>query len=272
MFFIWVPIKDIIAGVLISFRRPLIRKPFGGHTNSPMVYYDTIAKRWHETTGYKGGAFKELVLNSILLEKLSGIDNRSILELGAGNGYFLPLVLRRFPGQAPSEIFVTDQSRQLLEIARHHFRIPAAAYQYLDVTKPFPFADEKFDLILGSMIFNEVHASGFKKALAECHRVLSRDGMFLMAVTHPDFISRLRKSGLLKTTREGKLTMPGSGSLRLPVVIRSLGNYRKGLQEAGFQYKEEECCPTPEVITLQAGLRKAWKIPVALVYACTKSA
>ena len=36
-----------------------------------MAYYDGIAKRWHETTGYKGGAFKELVLNNILLEKLS---------------------------------------------------------------------------------------------------------------------------------------------------------------------------------------------------------
>lgn len=237
-----------------------------------MAYYDTIAKRWHETTGSKGGAFKELVLNNILLEKIPGIEKRSILELGAGNGYFLPLVLRRFPGQAPSEIFVTDQSRQLLEIARRHFRIPDAAYQYLDATNPFPFADGQIDLILASMIFNEIHASGFRKALAECHRVLARDGLLLIAVTHPDFISGLQKGGLLKTTREGKLTMPGSGSLRLPVVIRSLGMYRKGLQDAGFQYQEEEGGPTPEVINLQAGLRKAWKIPVALVYACTKSA
>ena len=47
-----------------------------------MAYYDSIAKRWHQTTGYQGGAFKELVLNSILLEKLPGIDRRSILELG----------------------------------------------------------------------------------------------------------------------------------------------------------------------------------------------
>ena len=91
-----------------------------------MAYYDSIAKRWHETTGAKGGAFKELVLNNILLQKLSGIDNCSILELGAGNGYFLPLVLRRFSGQAPSRITVTDQSERLLEIARRHFRIPDA--------------------------------------------------------------------------------------------------------------------------------------------------
>src|SRR5574341_2643139 len=100
-----------------------------------MAYYDSIAKRWHETTGYKGGAFKELVLNDILLHKLSGIDNCSILELGAGNGYFLPLVLRRFSGQAPASITVTDQSRRLLEIAQRHFRIPDAAYQCLDVSQ-----------------------------------------------------------------------------------------------------------------------------------------
>lgn len=33
-----------------------------------MAYYDSMAKRWHETTGYKGGAFKEMILNNILLE------------------------------------------------------------------------------------------------------------------------------------------------------------------------------------------------------------
>jgi len=236
-----------------------------------MAYYDRIAKRWHETTGYKGGAFKELVLNDILLEKLSGIDHCAILELGAGNGYFLPLVLRRFSGQAPSSIIVTDQSQRLLEIAQRHFRIPDAEYQCLDVSQPFPFADGQFDLILASMLFNEVPARGFRKALAECQRVLARDGLFLVAVTHPDFIASLRKRGLLKTTREGVLTMPGAGSLRLPVVIRSLGSYRSGLQEAGLQYEEEEGYPTPEVLSRKPGLRNAWKVPVALVYSCTKS-
>jgi SAM-dependent methyltransferase len=236
-----------------------------------MAYYDSIAKRWHETTGYKGGAFKELVLNSILLEKLSGIDNYSILELGAGNGYFLPLVLRRFSGQVPSSIIVTDQSQRLLEIAQRHFRISDAAYQCLDVGKPFPFADGQFHLIIASMLFNEVPAHGFRKALGECHRVLSRDGLFLITVTHPDFIASLQKRGLLKASRDGMLTMPGSGSLRLPVAIRSLVSYRNGLQKAGFQYKEEDIYPTPGVLSRKAGLRNAGKGPVAQVYTCTKS-
>jgi hypothetical protein len=35
-----------------------------------MAYYDRIAKQWHEATGYKGGAFKELVLNGVLLRRI----------------------------------------------------------------------------------------------------------------------------------------------------------------------------------------------------------
>lgn len=236
-----------------------------------MAYYDSIARLWHETTGYKGGAFKELVLNDILLEKLPGIHDRAILELGAGNGYFLPLVLRRFSGQVPACITVTDQSQRQLEIAKRHFRIPRAEYRVLDVRGPFPFADDQFDIIIASMLFNEVPARGFRKALAESHRVLSHDGLFLIAVTHPDFIGGLRKKGLLRPIRESLLTMPGSDGLRLPVVIRSLESYRHGLQEAGLQYEEQEVFATPEVLNLKAGLRYAGRVPVALVYTCTKS-
>ena len=64
-----------------------------------MTYYDRIAKQWHQATGHKGGAFKELVLNDVLLKKLPTIESSSILELGAGNGYFLRLLLRHFSGQ-----------------------------------------------------------------------------------------------------------------------------------------------------------------------------
>src|SRR3954452_6291108 len=145
-----------------------------------MAYYDSIAKQWHEATGYKGGAFKELVLNNILLEKLSAIDNRSILELGAGNGYFLPLVMRCFSGQVPAEVVITDKSEKLLQIAQRHFRIADAIYQALDVCKPFPFVDQRFDIILASMIFNEVPAYCFSHALRECYRVMKKDSLLLI--------------------------------------------------------------------------------------------
>jgi SAM-dependent methyltransferase len=236
-----------------------------------MAYYDRIAKRWHAMTGYKGGVFKELVLNNILLEKLSGVENLSILELGAGNGYFLPLVLRRFSGQIPSKIIVTDQSTRLLEIAKRYFRIADAEYQTLEVGKIFPFAVDEFDLIIATMIFNEVHSHSFRNALKECHRILSPNGRFLITITHPDFINSLQKRGLIKPTKEGILTMPASGDVRLPVVVRSLENYRKNLQESGFEYIETEVGHSAEVLNMKQGLRHSGKAPVALIYTCKKS-
>ena len=104
-----------------------------------MAYYDRIAKQWHDVTGYAGGAFKELVLNDVLLQQISGIEGRSLLELGTGNGYFLPLVFRRFSGQVPKVVVITDQSETLLSIARKRFSVPMAAYQVLDVRGHFPF-------------------------------------------------------------------------------------------------------------------------------------
>ncbi len=98
-----------------------------------MAYYDRIAKKWHRITGYKGGALKELILNDRILSRISGIDGKAIQELGAGSGYFMPLLLNRFSGQSQSRIVITDLSSELLTIARRNFMIDRAEYQYLDV-------------------------------------------------------------------------------------------------------------------------------------------
>jgi SAM-dependent methyltransferase len=236
-----------------------------------MTYYDKLARLWHSVTGYKGGAFKEHVLNEVLLNKLPAIDNRSILELGAGNGYFMPLVLRRFSGQIPASIVITDGSDKLLKIAQKEFFIPDAQYQRLDIRGPFPFENDRFDIILASMVLNEIPPQGFKNSLLECYRTLSADGMLLIAVTHPDFIDNLQNRGLLKRTAGNTLTMPATGSLRLPVIIRPLEIYRNSLAEAGFQFEEEDVYPTVQVLNEKSGLRDVVRVPLALVFRCFKS-
>ena len=235
-----------------------------------MTYYDKFARLWHSVTGYKGGAFKEHVLNDVLLNKLPAIHNRSILELGAGNGYFMPLVLRRFSGQIPASIAITDCSDQLLKIAQKEFYIPEAQYQRLDIRGPFPFENNRFHIILASMVFNEIPPKGFGNALRECYRVLSDEGLLLIAIIHPEFIDGLQKRGLLKRTTGNTLTMPSTGSLRLPVIIRPLVIYRNSLEEAGFQYEEEDVYPTAQVLKEKSGLRDVGRVPLALVFRCFK--
>jgi ubiquinone/menaquinone biosynthesis C-methylase UbiE len=235
-----------------------------------MAYYNQIAKQWHTATGYQGGAFKEHVLNDVLLEKIPEIDDRAILELGAGNGYFIPLLMQRHSGQRPASVVITDCSRKLLKIAEERFRVPAADYQVLDVRQPYPFEDRSIDLILVSFVFNEVSNKGFKEAAKKCHRVLSPGGLFLITVTHPDFVNSLKRRGLLKRSR-GVLTMPGAAGLRLPVVTRSVETYRQILAESGLHFEEEEVYPNEKVLNAKPGLKQAGNVPLALVFTCTKT-
>jgi ubiquinone/menaquinone biosynthesis C-methylase UbiE len=188
-------------------------------------YYDRIGKKWHAMTGARGGAFKEHVLNELVLSRIPSIADLAILELGAGNGYFMPLVLRRFSGQIASRIVITDHSRVLLKIAQRSFRVPEAEYQPVDVRAPFPFAKESFDLIVANMIFNEIPTPNLRRALSECQRVLSPGSRLLAAVIHPAFVKSLDRRGQLRPLTSSVYTMPASQGLRLPVVRRSLQSY-----------------------------------------------
>ncbi len=233
-----------------------------------MAYYDTIARRWHDITGHKGGVFKELVLNDCILGRLPSIARRSILELGAGNGYFMPLLLRRFSGQAPARIVITDQSSALLAIAQSHFKVRNAEYYRLDVRARYPYPENTFNLILAIMVFNEIGDAGLRRALRECHRVLTEDGRLIAAVTHPAFVESLSRRGELKRTSGGRLTMPGALGLRLPVVRRSMDAYERCLDMSGFEHESKDIFPSRRVFNGKPGLRKAGHVPVALLLDC----
>ncbi len=235
-----------------------------------MANYDKIAKQWHAMTGYKGGPLKELVLNDILLDRIGSIAGRSLLEIGAGNGYFMPMVIRRYSGQTPSSIIVTDQSTAMLEIAKKNFRIQNADYRLMDAGLRFPLEDGSVDLILATMVFNEMPIGGLKNALVECHRVLSNSGVLLATVTHPDFVSDLQKRGMIKKTGGTLATMPGSGSLRLPVALRRTDEYRKALADSGFRFQEESIYPSNKVVNARPGLRNTHGLPLALLFKCNK--
>jgi ubiquinone/menaquinone biosynthesis C-methylase UbiE len=235
-----------------------------------MAYYDHIAQIWHKETGFQGGAFKRHVLNAELLQCFDRIAGILILELGAGNGYFMPLVMERYSGQVPQEVWITDASESLLEIAQHDNRIANARYSVLDIRHKFPFEDEKFDLIIASMVLNEVGNRGLQNAIQEVHRVLMEKGRLIIAIMHPAFVSDLRKRGEILREKSGVLTMPGAGRLRLPVAIRSIDQYRKVLFEAGFEFQEKELYASQPVRNEKPGLKKGKDVPIALVFNCEK--
>jgi ubiquinone/menaquinone biosynthesis C-methylase UbiE len=235
-----------------------------------MAYYDRIAKNWHAVTGPKGGEFRRLVLNNRLLGMVESVSGSAILEVGAGNGYFIPLLLRRFSGQNPSRIVITDISPSLINIAKSQCPVAGAEYALLDVRCSFPFSDESFDLVLATMLFNELTTGAAWRALLECHRILSPRGLFLATVVHPDLIRNFRKRGVLTSYGKGMSTMPSTDGLRVPVVERTKHGYLSMLEKAGFHVNHEDVFPTPEVLSAKPGLKKAGNMPLALIFRCTR--
>lgn len=234
------------------------------------LVYNRFAKQWHENTGTQGGALKKYVLNDLLLEKIVQIENTSILELGAGNGYFISLMMKYFSGQKPAKVVVTDQSDKLLKIAQKKFPCAIAQYLQLDVREQFPFNSNEFDLILATMIFNEVSKGGLFRALKECNRVLTEKGKMIATVLHPEFITNLDRRGLLHRDKNGLLTMPGTKNLRLPVVKREMKEYYYLLSQTKFHFEVDEILPSKEVLNEKSGLKKYGKNPIAAIFTCSK--
>lgn len=206
------------------------------------------------------------MLNDRVLAHLDGIIGKAILELGAGNGYFAPLLLRRFSGQAPARLVSSDQSRALLAIAQATFAVEGAEYLLLDVQQPFPFADASFDLILALMLLNELPTSAMAAALAECARVLRPGGQLLAAVPHPSFVHQLAKHGVLTDFGRGLFAMPSAEGLRLPVSRRPVQTYLDALSAAGFTLTAvEDVLPDEQTRHAKPGLRGPRDLPLALL-------
>jgi len=234
-----------------------------------MAFYDRIARQWHAQTGLSGGALKRFVLNDVLIRAIGRINDRSILELGAGNGYFLRLLLRRYSGQRPARVVVTDQSEAQLEIAQKSCRVKRAEYTKLDVRGRFPFQEASFDLIIATMVFNEIGGRSLKSCITECRRVVRSDGRLLATVVHPDFVANLDKRGQLRRQRRGLTTMPGGSGLRLPIQMTRRNTYERCLHDGGFDFVAESVYATEDVLNAKPALRKIGSVPLALVFDCT---
>jgi SAM-dependent methyltransferase len=210
------------------------------------------------------------VLNDLLLERIGRIEGQAILELGAGNGYFAPLMLRRYSGQMPARLVISDQAQTLVEIARSTFGVDSAEYLTLDVQEALPLADGSFNLILVTMVFNELPLSALRHAAQECHRVLAPNGRLLATVLHPALVHGLAKRGALTDFGRGLFAMPSAEGLRLPVARRSVEAYQTALAECGFAVTLEDVLPDEKTLHEKPDLRLPRETPMALVCDCQR--
>ncbi len=105
---------------------------------------------------------------------LGDVKGKKILGLAAGGGQQMPIltalggictVFDYSPKQLESERFVAERENYSIEIVRG------------DMTKPLPFSNESFDMIIHPV--SNCYVKEVKPIFKECFRVLKKGGLFL---------------------------------------------------------------------------------------------
>lgn len=121
---------------------------------------------------------KQVVLPN-LLRLLDIKKGETVLDLACGTGYFS----REFDAQG-AKVSGADLSPKLIQIAKEHSPKTIEYYKSsADDLKIFP--DENFDKIVIVLAIQNI--AEVKKMLAECNRVLKKDGTMFIVMNHPVF-------------------------------------------------------------------------------------
>jgi len=133
-------------------------------------FFDNLADEW------------DLMFTSEDLERLTNIvsnlnvsEGADILDLGCGTGILFDM-LRRIVGDNGSVTGV-DFSFEMAQKAHRNFPFSNVNVVDADATS-LPFADSTFDMAVAFSAFP--HFSNQQRALDETHRVLKKDGRFIM--------------------------------------------------------------------------------------------
>ncbi len=102
------------------------------------------------------------------------LKNKSVLEIGVGNGKTLKSILKQYP----KSVTAIDFSKESIKICKSEFKDKNLKFIKSD-TANLPFKDNSFNVIICYYILNNLKENKRKKAVKEIYRVLNRSGLVL---------------------------------------------------------------------------------------------
>jgi len=120
-------------------------------------------------------------VNPAIFKILGDVENKKVLDVGCGNGYFCGLLAAR-----RAQVTGIDISKKYIELARKN-TLPSIAYEIGNICKMNMFADDTFDVVVSINTLMDV--LDFEQAITEIRRVLLPGGILAFSITHPCFSS-----------------------------------------------------------------------------------
>lgn len=203
--------------------------------------YETFAVAYARDN--EASPFNALYERPAIIALAGDVRGLRVLDAGCGAGAHATELAAR--GASVTGI---DLSAGLIEIARERLG-PDVALHVGDLSKPLPFGEGAFDLVLSSLVMHYI--ADWQPTLREFQRVLTPGGRLVFSTHHPFMDSRVSGSDdYLGTYQYTDEWQRGGRTMTMRFWHRPLRAMLAAIREAGFRVEEiAEPDPAPELAT-----------------------
>ncbi len=132
---------------------------------------------WSETYDSNENLTRDLD-QEVIRNLLGGLQFDSILEIGCGTGKNTA-----FLSQIGHDVRAVDFSQRMIAKAKEKAQAENVRFSMMDITRPWDFEDQSFDLIVCNLVLEHIQNLSF--VFAEAARTLHPSGKFFVNELHP---------------------------------------------------------------------------------------
>lgn len=114
----------------------------------------------------------------VVKARFEHFNGEKILDLGCGYGFYTD-----YFGKIGADAIGVDGSEKMIEIARN--RYPTRKFSVMDITTPFAFENDQFDVVFSNQVLMDIENIDF--VFSECRRILKTGGILYYSIVHPAF-------------------------------------------------------------------------------------
>ena len=128
----------------------------------------------------KGQEHSEFVESNkrVVQDRFKHFYGEKILDLGCGYGFFTD-----YFRSIGADAIGVDGSEKMIELARE--RYPITEFSVMDITMPFTFENNQFDVVFSNQVLMDIEDIDF--VFSECKRILKTGGILYYSIVHPAF-------------------------------------------------------------------------------------
>jgi ubiquinone/menaquinone biosynthesis C-methylase UbiE len=229
--------------------------------------------------------FHKHVINPTLLNLLGDVKGKAVLDVACGEGHFS----RKLAEQAKGDVQITgiDASKKLIDIAQKKNEPFSHCIRFLhgDASRLDPLPSNSFDIVVCNMAL--MFIKRYEETIQEVARVLKPQGIFVLSILHPCFLTP-GSGWILEDSpdgRKGKRIGWKTDNYHLGLVYhgvmtvcdtretyyfcRTLEDYFRALQKGGFVVEDlREPLPPKELMERHPNFKGEEKRSIMLMMKC----